>query len=739
MDKLIKERFILVSNRLPITINQTEKGLSYNASNGGLVAGLREIHNRSNSIWIGHSGIYSNHPEYPDLHEKLKADRLVSVPLTEAEYQAYYNGACNNIIWPLFHYFPGSIVTKSEDWQAYEQVNQKFAESILEVAKPGDKIWVHDYQLMQVPALVRKANPQLNIGYFHHIPFPSSELFRILYLRKEILLGLLGAEIIGFHTQEYVCHFLTSVKRILGCQTHLDEILFEGRKIKVIAQPLGVDVQMIRKQNDENASSTRIKELVNANSGRKILLGMDRLDYTKGIPERLLGFREFLKKYPQYIGQVNFIQICVPSRTDIQSYRDLKAEVERIIDQINDEFSAPGYTPIQYLYRSFSKEEIIAFYRLADVAVVTPLCDGLNLVSKEYVAARDDEDGVLILSEMAGAAAELGEAIQINPYDSHNFVDAIYTALTMTVSERQCRMQLLRKRIIEYDNLSWLKNFNQNWDESIQRNQHHGLVLHEKFQIELLKNIEQSKRCFVFIDYDSAQLPDVVLGQADFKHSAALRLVQALGAIPNLNLTLLTQKSKEFCETNFQHLPVNVVSENGGYIQIRPMKNWQLQFAPDAMKNIEQDILRLFESYSQHVAGSFILRKECCIIWNYEQADFKIANNQSHDLMVALSQMLENTVFGVYAQRNQIEVRPVMINKAFAIAKILQQLERNPEDLLITIGNETLYQEIQDAAIDQYLTFHIETPALFAKYHLDSLEDTQQLLQKIESRYSQIM
>ncbi len=553
-------RLILVSNRLPVTcVKLKAKGFKLNTSSGGLVAGLREIHQAKEVLWLGHAGINPCEEDFADLKDQLEKERLIPVNIHKKEYESFYKGICNNVIWPLFHYFPNKMHYKNKDWNSYQSVNQKFSQKILEIARPGDKIWVHDYQLMLLPALLRQGNPNLSIAYFHHIPFPSADLFRILSSRGEILRGLLGADIIGFHTYDYVSHFLNSVIRILGNHSHIDEILHEGRRVKVVANPLGVDVNMIPKKSEDIKLNKNIKSLYDQIGDRKVILGIDRLDYTKGIIERLNAFREFLKKYPEYIGKVTFIQISVPTRMELKSYCQLRKKVERIVGQINGEYGFPGYIPIQYFYRSFSKDEIINFYKIASIALVTPLRDGLNLVAKEYIAARDDNDGVLILSEMTGAATEMGEALLINPYDINGFAETIHKGIIMSADERGQRMTILRKRIIEHNNLVWKSTFIKSWEEIVEKNHKYSQPLSGNLQSQIINEISCADRCFIFLGSDNTIIPHIHFQQNMRPSDECHQLLKELSQKKNIELTLITDKTRKFCDSVFSGLRLNLV------------------------------------------------------------------------------------------------------------------------------------------------------------------------------------
>ncbi len=716
----VNENLVIISNRLPITVQKKPDGqFKIVKSSGGLVAGLDEIHRQKNTLWVGHSGLCRDEvANYSQLEEQLKSERLYPVDLTATVYNSYYDGACNSIIWPLFHYLPESMDTIADDWKSYEAVNQSFAETILTIVKPNDQVWIHDYQLMLLPGLLRKQHPNLSIAYFHHIPFPSSEIFRILQSRESILDGLLGADIIGFHTSDYVRHFLISVTRILGLPNHLDEVHYRGRRVRIVAQPLGVDVNMIQAQSAKKSEKTAVSKLATEIGNRTVLLGIDRLDYTKGIPERLLAFRRFLQHYPDYVGKVTLIQIAVPSRAHVKNYCKLRAVVERLVGQINGEFAAPGYTPVQYLYRSFPKEDIIAFYQLAKVALITPLRDGLNLVCKEYVAAHDDEDGVIILSEMAGAAAEMGEALLVNPYDIDSFVEAMHTALTMTQEKRQQRMRRLRQKVIQTNNLNWMRNFIHCWREAVTRNHKYSMSLTSEIQTQLLRRIALAQRCFIFISCDlSSAFP------------LDLNLLEVLSQNQKIELVLMTRQERKYFSA-FEQLPVHLVADHGAFIKLK-QQAWETQAGVEEFVALEADIIRLLEGYTQHVLGSYIECKEFSIRWHYGQADVTFACSQARELCTSLGQLLENTHFSVYLNDGFLEIRHIVANKGHAIEQILKNLQWKAEEVLITIGGNEDDEEMYQIFPENNWAIHIGAPNLSAKYQLATANQLNDLLKDI--------
>ena len=461
----------IVSNRLPLSIKQEEDGFSFTPSVGGLATGMRSIYKEFGGQWIGWSGIPTDdltEDQLNEIDERLVDESCRAVHLSSEEINLYYEGFSNNVIWPLFHYFAQYIEYNVEYWEAYQQVNQRFADKVLEVAEDGDTIWVHDYQLLLVPQMIRAKKPGVTIGFFLHIPFPSLEVFRILPWRKELITGMLGADLIGFHTYDYERHFFSSVRRLLGYEVSFNQIHMEDRIILGDAFPMGIDYDKFRSKAEEvfrkslPEKSHLHKELEKyflMSPNRKLILSIDRLDYTKGIPNRIRAFEYFLEKYPEYRNKVTLIMLVVPSRAEVEQYKLLKSEIDELVGRINGRFGRINYTPIWYFYRSLPFENLIELYSSSDVALVTPVRDGMNLVAKEYIASRVNQTGVMVISEMAGVAKELGEAMIINPNNEPEIAEAIHQALEMPLEEQRQRMRILQQRISRYDVFKWAAEF----------------------------------------------------------------------------------------------------------------------------------------------------------------------------------------------------------------------------------------------------------------------------------------
>jgi len=394
--------------------------------------------------------------EGPDLGYQNK-----SVQITRSDQQGFYLGVSNALLWPLLHSLPPTIRMAEAPWRNYVGANRAFADAVLESSKPRDLVWVQDYHLMLVPGMLRKRRSKARIGWFCHVPWPNPDLFSILPWREEILEGLLGADVLGFHTEVYARNFLECVERLTehGVDHARRSVRRHHRSTKVISAPIGVPVQELTDlaSNPQVAEEAeRLKERV---GGRRIVLGVDRLDYTKGIPERILGYEQFLKRERRTRDKYVFVQVMVPSRTDVQAYADLKAEIDRMIGSVNGRYGSTGSVPIHYLYRNLDQRTLFAHYQAAEVAMVTPLRDGMNLVALEYVISKLDTDGVLVLSEFAGAAEYLKDAILVNPYDIHAMAESLHDAFHMSTRARKRSMRSMREEVARLDVHHWADEY----------------------------------------------------------------------------------------------------------------------------------------------------------------------------------------------------------------------------------------------------------------------------------------
>jgi alpha,alpha-trehalose-phosphate synthase [UDP-forming] len=460
-------RLVIVSNRLPVTLEKHETGYNHEFSSGGLVTALRPIVQRRHGCWIGWTGTDYDPDVESVLHSAAECDgfRMVPVFLSENDRQDFYVGFCNEILWPLFHDLQSRCNFEPSYWHRYVDVNSRFSEVISSETKPDDLVWVHDYHLMLQGKLLSSRLGRERLFYFHHIPFPPTDVFEKLPWRLEILESLLSFHVVGFQSMRDRRNFMDCIRHFFP-RTQVKRagnnllIRHDGNETVVGAFPIGIDFNEfagIAQFEDVQLQAQQIRSNL---SPSQIILGVDRLDYTKGIPERLKAFRILLDRNPGLHGRVSLIQIVVPSREDIPNYRNLKMQVERLVGEINGHFGVPGWVPVHYLHRHVSRGELVAYYRTADVALVTPLKDGMNLVAKEFCAARVDETGVLILSEFAGSASQLGTgALLVNPYDSEQVASVLYHSLEMDKADAQRRMRRMRRVVEEKSVYYWCDRF----------------------------------------------------------------------------------------------------------------------------------------------------------------------------------------------------------------------------------------------------------------------------------------
>ena len=494
---------IIISNRLPVKIEQENNELVYKASEGGLATGLNSVFKQGNNLWVGWPGLAIEKSQEKEVHSNLIKQHMKPVFLSSEEIEDFYEGFSNETLWPNFHYFNQYTVYKEELWLAYQRVNQKFAEIVSEELEDDDTVWIHDYQLLLLPQLIRAISPNATIGFFLHIPFPSYESFRLLPWRRELLNGMLGADFLGFHTYDDMRHFLSSVNRLAGLGNSNGTIKVKNRLIKADALPMGIDYEKYAASAQDPETLAREARYRKSIGTVKLILSIDRLDYSKGIPQRLRAFELFLSKYPDFKEKVSLFMVVVPSRDSVSKYKQLKEEIDLLVGRINGQFSKLNWTPIHYFYRSFPLPALSAFYRISDVALVSPMRDGMNLVCKEYVASRLDKKGVLILSEMAGASKELSDAIIVNPNDIHQLVEAMHKALTMPEELQIESMTSMQKSLKRYNIHAWVKLF---MDElaNVKKEQSHlkTRLIDNQLSEEIKHAYKQSEERLIFLDYD---------------------------------------------------------------------------------------------------------------------------------------------------------------------------------------------------------------------------------------------
>jgi trehalose 6-phosphate synthase/phosphatase len=681
-------RVLIVSNRLPISVTRERQGLKIAASAGGLATGLAGVHGGAESLWIGWPG----HSEQLSAAEsaflaRTYRDRQVrAVDLTADEVDRYYERFCNGVLWPLFHYLIGQLPLDVEGFDLYEAINRRFADAVVAEHRPGDLIWVHDYQLMLVPRLVRDRIPDAAIGYFHHIPFPSSDVFRTLPFRDQLLHGILGADVIGFHVPAYVRNFASAALLRLGVPTDVDRMRWDNRTIRIGVFPMGVDAASF----DRAARSPELLAEVGTlrqPEDMKILVGIDRLDYTKGIPRRLLAFERLLRDHPELRGKVRLIQVAVPSRQNVDAYQDYRAQVDGIIGRIHGAFATPTWVPINYIFRNLPPREVVALYRAADAMLVTPLRDGMNLVAKEFVASRSDDDGVLVLSEFAGADSELAEAVHVNPFDTAAMAEAFHRAVAMPRDERRTRMRALRRRVMRFDVQRWARLFLDALARtSADRPEPVQMSSPEELE-QLRARMRRSKSLVLLLDYDGSLVPFAAVPDLAAPDADLLALLRALAARPGTEVHLVSGRKRDDVERWFGDLPIHLHAEHGLWNRL-PGRTGEAIVVDTSWK---ERVLPILLEYADRTPGALVEEKPAGLAWHFRMADPQYGPGQANELRKHLTELVSNTPVEILGGHEVIELRPHGISKATVVAPIAARL---PEALMVAVGDDATDEDM---------------------------------------------
>ncbi len=656
----------------------------------------------------------------------LKKINFDAWELSKKQIERYYLGFCNETIWPLFHYFPVRTIFEERYWNTYKQVNEIFCEEIVKFAGSGDTIWVHDYQLMLLPTLLRERVAEVDIGFFLHIPWPSFELFRLLPWRREILNGILGADLIGFHAYDYVRHFLSSVCRITGIDHTVSRLSVGNRVVKVDAFPMGIDYEKYAGAINKTDVKKEAERIIGKVGKRKIILSVDRLDYTKGIVQRLEAFDWFLSQNPQYKGKVTLIMVAVPSRTGVEDYRLLRAKLERLVGRVNGEHGTLGYMPVWYLYRFLPFDMITALYNVADVALVTPLRDGMNLIAKEFIATKADGKGVLILGEMTGAASELGEALIVNANDKAAIVRAIKTALEMPLPEQMERNKAMQQRLMRYDVRRWSSDFiaaladiKKTQDElSVRR-------LSRSVEQQLVDDYASGKKRLLLLDYDGTLV--------GFKEKPAdagpdeeiLSLLKSLASNHKNDVVVISGRDKETLTKWLGNINVGLVAEHGAWIR-QQGKKWQCaEPATDTWKVLIRPVLEL---YSDRTPGSFVEEKDFALVWHYRRAEPDLGQVRTQELRHALMNLTENLDVGVFEGSKILEIRRLGINKGRAASL---WIEKESRDFILAAGDDYTDEEMFAVLPDKAYSIKAGSDISKARFNVDTVAEVRALLRQL--------
>lgn len=729
---------IIVSNRLPLQVRIENDQIEVTPSVGGLATGLKSVHKEGNGLWVGWSGI-TEEELTPELETKISKAvtkaQCVSVNLTQRDLDHYYYGFSNRTLWPLFHYFIEYTEYNPESWDVYKSVNQKFADKVLEHVEEGDNIWIQDYQLLLVPAMVKAKRPDISIGFFNHIPFPSYEIFRTFPKRKELLEGMLGADLIGFHTYDYERHFLSSVKRILSLDVSFNKVTYDNRIIKVDSFPMGIDYEKFENaaldhdkmvESEKSEIQKRLDQHLQNEEGIKMILSIDRMDYTKGIPNRIKAFEYFLRKYPQFQEKIRLIMLAVPSRSQVPQYQRLKQETDELVGRINGEYSTVSWTPIWYFYRALPFENLIDLYTSSDVALITPVRDGMNLVAKEYVATRTRKNGVLVLSEMAGASIEMNEALLINPFNFEEIADSIKQALEMPKAEQKQRMQALQNRVSRYSVKKWANEFMNSLDQVHKvYNVIEAEKVDENVKALFIEKLRSDEKKIMFLDYDGT-LVNFTNNPQDAKPDKELfSILENLHAIEHLKLVLISGRDKKTLNSWFGHTPYTLVSDHGVSMRI---ENEEWKTTERLKTDWMDDILPVLETFVDRTPGTLVEKKKYSLAWHYRNTDIELAEKRLVEIKTVLTSFISNTDLTLLEGNKVIEIKSSKVNKGRACSSLLNQF---PSEHVFAFGDDWTDEFMFEELPERSETVKIGVQKTKASYYVKTVEQVRALLKEI--------
>ena len=718
---------IIISNRLPVKIEQENNELVYKASEGGLATGLNSVFKQGNNLWVGWPGLAIEKSQEQEVHSNLIKQHMKPVFLSSEEIEDFYEGFSNETLWPNFHYFNQYTVYKEELWLAYQRVNQKFAEILSEELEDDDTVWIHDYQLLLLPQLIRAISPNATIGFFLHIPFPSYESFRLLPWRRELLNGMLGADFLGFHTYDDMRHFLSSVNRLAGLGNSNGTIKVKNRLIKADALPMGIDYEKYAASAQDPETLAREVRYRKSIGTVKLILSIDRLDYSKGIPQRLRAFELFLSKYPYFKERVSLFMVVVPSRDSVSKYKQLKEEIDLLVGRINGQFSKLNWTPIHYFYRSFPLPALSAFYSISDVALVSPMRDGMNLVCKEYVASRLDKKGVLILSEMAGASKELSDAIIVNPNDIHQLVEAMHKALTMPEELQIESMTSMQKSLKRYNIHAWVKLF---MDElaNVKKEQSHlkTRLIDNQLSEEIKHAYKQSEERLIFLDYDGTLVGFNENPDDSKPDQELIEILDYLTKDKNNHIVIISGRGRQSLEEWMKPYSLDIVAEHGVWIKRmgKPFKTFMKINA-----SWKKETLSLLERYVNRTPGSFVEEKDYSLVWHYRKVETGLGEVRTRELTSHLKYMTANENLDVLEGDMIVEIKNSEINKGKATQKLM---EIYPEaDFLLALGDDFTDEDTFKAMPEDSYTIKVGTSASEAKFSVNSYKEVRKLFNDI--------
>jgi trehalose 6-phosphate synthase/phosphatase len=667
-------------------------------------------------VWVGWPGTFIP-PELCDSAGLLLAPHGKPVFLDEEEYHGFYEQFSNRLLWPLFHNISGRLSFDRTAWHDYQRVNERFAEAVLEVVQPGDTVWVHDYQLALVPHMLRERGLDCAMGFFLHIPFPSHETYRTLPVREEVLQGMLGADLIGFHTYEFAQHFRNSCLRVLGLDSEQETISLPSHVAHLGVHPIGVDPKEIHEFTELPAVKAELVELKQRFRGKKVVLGVDRLDYTKGIPEKLLAFEEFLSNNPSWRSRAVLIQVASPSRMGVQEYKDLKREVDELVGRINGQFGSFEHTPIVYINQTVPRARLTALYRIADVAFITPLRDGMNLVALEYIAARGETPGALVLSEFAGAASCLAGARLVNPHNASRMADELAEVVadpeTSALTFRQ-----MKDFVCSNTAAVWADRFLEQLRKVHESQRFGAQRLHFSHESDMCK---APPAALFLLDYAGTLHPHVPI-LSETAPDSRLRLLLTKLA-DHARVYVMSGQPPEVLDAWFDGIPIGLICEDGLAVK-HCGADWPELAVID--RSLLEDVVEpVMRDFYNHTPGSRIEHKRASLAWRFRLADPKLGPLRAKELYSQLEDLSRGSPYTVIANKRAVEVRPAEFTKTSVAEQLLKHC--SDAELVFGAGNDRLDEDMFEVLLrsgrPHVMTCYVGGKDTVGQYFVESTEE----------------
>lgn len=727
-------RWIIVANRLPFTLSADSRQIT--TASGGLVSALNGVQSKAQKIWLGCAPEHLTKENWPSVRKNLTSSSWVYQPIFTPTplYNLYYNGCCNDVLWPLLHYQTELVQFSSKSWKAYREMNERFATSIAEIAHEDDLIWIHDFHLFLVPKILRGLRPKLRSGFFLHVPFPSSEVFRQLPVREEILDSLLHADLVGFHDYSYLRHFCSSLLRLLGLESELLSVKRGTSVTRLGVFPVSIDTELFAKRSREPKVRALAAEM---KKDCFVFLGVDRLDYMKGLDLKLKAFQNLLRNYPHYREKVILLQVAVPTRREVPVYARLARETARLVGEINGEFSTPNWTPIQYIYSSVTNEQLIALYKTANALLVSSKRDGMNLVALEYIASQDKENpGVVLLSEFTGALSTLSQTLALNPWDLDDAAKKMVLAMEMPNQEKLQRLKTMQDFLHQYTASHWAESFIEELgkDRSIaQKGPQLVNLAPEAYErsLQLVKNAIlglKPTKITLFLDFDGTLVPIQPTPELAILNEEDKQAIATLCRYLWLDIVIVSGRDSRFLNLQFNQLPVRLAAEHGAKFYDPITQRWKRR-VHRSRSNWYPTALKLISDYTERVPHSQLEKKHFAIAWHYRQAPPEYGDFQARKLAEELEFGLANLPVNIIRGKKVIEVRAIEADKG-AFANFYLNDAPNGQ-IALAFGDDRTDEDIFYAIRSRGISFKIGNEETSADYCIPLQTDVLKFLLKL--------